>query len=412
MPFLFEKNKTYYLACSGGVDSMVLFFLMLRSKVAFEVLHVNFHLRGEDAIKDEKLVTEYAKEHGVIVHIQHFDTQKIHTKQGGNLEELCRNLRYDWFQTFLIKNSDSQLVTGHHLNDQIETFYWQLSRKAGMVGLSSLKAQNGNIIRPLLPYSKEEIYAFAKKHAIPWREDYTNHEINFTRNKLRNVFLPFLEKEISLLKESVITLINAFQNTLQTIENELKKEVELNNKFELTTATYQSWSIDKKYIFLHLISIRATALDELEKLANAAIGKYISMDNWFVSKKKNTLAFDKVKEEKKATLIIKKVAALPEKFTKDEIYLDTTKINGKLTLRKWQIGDKLEAIGVNGKKLVSKVINEYHLSAYEKQHVLVVTDDTTIHWIVGIKVGKKAVAQSSSTEIIQLSISNCDSCSF
>src|SRR5690554_2946804 len=152
------ENKCYYLACSGGVDSMVLAFLMHRAKLPFEILHVNFHLREEDSNRDEILVVEYGKRLGVKVHVQHFDTPKIHREQGGNLENLCRDLRYSWFDTFLANKRHAKLVVGHHLDDQIETFYLQLARKAGIVGLSSMNMENDRTLRPLLNVTKQEIY--------------------------------------------------------------------------------------------------------------------------------------------------------------------------------------------------------------------------------------------------------------
>ena len=106
------ENEFYYLACSGGVDSMVLCYLMHQAKLPFEILHVNFHLREEASNKYEALVVEYGKRLGVTVHVQHFDTNKLHREEGGNLEQLCRDLRYSWFDTFLNEKPNSKLVVG------------------------------------------------------------------------------------------------------------------------------------------------------------------------------------------------------------------------------------------------------------------------------------------------------------
>ncbi len=398
------ENEFYYLACSGGVDSMVLCYLMHQAKLPFEILHVNFHLRDKASDRDEALVVEYAKQLDIKVHIQHFDTLKIHQEEGGNLENICRDLRYSWFDTFLTENPHSKLVVGHHLDDQIETFYLQLARKAGIVGLSSMNVVNGRTLRPLLDFSKQAIYAFAQNHHIPWREDHSNAENDFTRNKLRNVFIPFLEENIPTLKDSILTVINAFQTTKTTLINELQSENLLSDHFELDTLLYQSWNVDKKHIFLHLLNIRSSTFDELEKLIHSDIGKYIEIDDWFISKKKDSLAFDKIEAAILPALRLENVSELPASFSRDVVYLDASKINGDLQLRKWQEGDKLAAIGVNGSKLVSKIINEAHLSAYEKRKVLVLTDAETILWIVGIKVGRHAVAKADAGEILKISV--------
>lgn len=402
--FVDYTAEKYFLACSGGVDSMVLCFLMKQANLNFELLHVNFQLRGQASREDEKLVCEYGKKIGVKVHTTRFETLKIQHEQGGNLEELCRNLRYTWFQTFLDKTPHSKLVVAHHQNDTIETFYLQLARKAGIVGLSSLKAMNGTILRPLLDFTKAEIYAFARKKNIPWREDKSNGELDFSRNKLRNEILPFLERNIQGFNQSVLTLIDVFQQAKNNMENKVKSEVYISNHFELSIAVFQAWTIDERYVFLNLIKVKTSFLLEIQKLETAMIGKFIETKDWVISKSKNGFWFDKKEDEILPELLLEKVTELPKNFDKTSIYLDEEKICGKLILRKWEDGDRMNLLGVNGSKRVSKIINEAHLSVYEKKNTLVLADDKTIHWIVGVKIGGKAVATSDTTTILKVSI--------
>lgn len=396
-----SKDTLYFAACSGGVDSMVLCYLMHKAGLSFEILHVNYQLRGESSLKDEDLVVSYAASLNKKVHVQRYDTEKL-LKNGGNLQQLCRELRYNWFRTFTEQHPGSKIVLAHHLDDQVETFYLHLARNAGIAGLSSLKAVNGNLLRPLLQFTKKELYAFARAHDIPWREDMSNSKNKYARNKLRNIFLPFAEQKIPDLRSSVLYLITVFQNNYKEVETALKTEVGFSSHFELDISQFSQWSADKKNVFLHLLEIRATALDELEKLKSSDIGKFIETDNWFISKKKEVFVFDQTEKPTFPKLIIEPVTTLPVHFSKEEIYLDKLKIKGELYLRRWQEGDRLEAIGVNGSKLVSKIINEAHLSAYEKRRVLVLTDEENIHWIVGIKVGRKAIATKNFKEALRI----------
>lgn len=398
-----NTKKRYYLACSGGVDSMVLAFLLKRLSVDFELLHVNFQLRGEESDKDEELVKAYADKLGVKVHVTRFNTLEIH-KEGGNLEQICRDLRYQWFQTFLNKTPSSRLLIAHHLDDQVETFYLNLARKSGVVGLSSLAPYRNRIIRPLLGYTKDEIYAIAKKYSIPWREDKSNHENDFRRNKLRNIFIPYIESTLPTIKESVITLIDAFQETKKNILSELEQTIDFSSSFELSVEKFSNWDITKKHIFLNAVGLRATVLEELEKLAFAEKGRYIEVNNWFISKNNSSFSWDKIEPEKKYTLELEEVKELPKIFEKTAIYLDASKLVGSLSLRCWEEGDRLSAIGVKGSKLVSKIINEAKLSTYQKRQVLVVHDEETIHWIVGIKIGSKAVATPDSENILKVTV--------
>lgn len=382
---------------------MVLCFLMHRARLKFEILHVNFQLRGEDSDLDEKLVLEYGKTIGIKVHTQRFDTLSIHEK-GGNLEQICRGLRYGWFQTFLEKTPHSKVVLAHHLDDQVETFFLQLARDSGMVGLASMREERDNYLRPLLAFSKDEIIAFARLHSIPWREDVTNYESHFRRNKLRNEILPMLLNHVPNLKTAVVDLIAIFQSNLKRLEQEIRQGIAISEHFEIPISVYEKWSMDQRNLFLSMVEIRSSALFELEKLQSSIIGKFIEIDGWMISKTATTFAFDIQKEIQVPQLQIENVNALPTSFTKTEIYLDSAKINGVLRIRPWKEGDRLAAIGVAGTKLVSKIINEVHLSAYEKRRVFVVEDDVTIHWIVGIKVGRKALATETTTQILKVSV--------
>lgn len=397
-----NKERCYYLACSGGVDSMVLCYLMYKARLRFEILHVNYQLRGEDSNLDEQLVLTYGNQLGVKVHIQRYDTTKLHQERGGNLEELCRDLRYQWFQLLINESPDAKIVLAHHQDDQIETFYLNLARKSGMVGLASLRSIRNHYLRPLLSYTKQEIYVFARQHQIPWREDYTNQMNDFRRNKLRNEIVPFLEIQLPTLRNAILLLIDKFQENLNEMESEIKNQVDISNHFQLTIHEYQQWNTDKKNVFLQLLNIRTSTLFELNKMTSSETGKWHQSDGWMISKLTDSFAFDKMEKFDLPDLSILSIDELPTTFNKAEIYLDSAKINGKLRLRQWKDGDRISAIGVNGSKLVAKIINEAHLSAYQKQRVLVLEDDENIHWIVGIKIGRKALATKASNEILKV----------
>lgn len=395
-----DTSSSYFLACSGGVDSMVLAFLMKKAKLSFEILHVNFQLRGKESDLDEQLVIDFSAENEIPVHVKHFDTPKKY-ENGGNLEQICRDLRYGWFQTFLDKNENSKLVLAHHQDDLLETFYLQLARSSGMVGLASLRPIRGAYLRPLLNYTKTEIYAFARIHAIPWREDKSNIENNFRRNKLRNTFLPFVERNIPDWRNSVLALTACFQENLQRMEKEVKQELSISDSFTIPVDQFELYSTDKKNVFLQFLNLRFSVLSEMEKMKDSISGKYIQSDGWQISKQQDVFIFDKIGEKNLPTLMSEYVYQLPKTFNKQEIYLDPQKIKGCLRIRAWKEGDRFSGIGMKGSKRISKILNELHLSSFQKKKVCVVEDDETIYWIVGMKISK-AVASSESKEILKV----------
>ena len=191
---LIAEGDRLVLALSGGIDSMVLADLLLKSKEQFVAAHCNFHLRGEEFDGDEKFVREYAEKNGIQCFVKHFDTEQYATEQGISIEMAARDLRYAWFEELRQQLSYDKIAVAHHADDQAETFFINLLRGAGLRGLKGMQPQNGVIIRPLLWASREQIHQYAVENQILWREDHTNAETIYLRNKIRNQLLPVFDE--------------------------------------------------------------------------------------------------------------------------------------------------------------------------------------------------------------------------
>ena len=208
LPFL--QGKKLLLATSGGIDSMVLLHLCHKLKLDIRVAHCNFQLRGDESEEDEKFVKAQCEKLDVLLFINHFDTKKFAEKQKLSIQVVARNLRYDWFNTLLINNDYDYILTAHHLDDSLETFLINFTRGSGLDGLTGIPKQNGNVIRPLLPFSRKEIENFAKENNIKWREDSSNASDKYLRNKLRHEVIPILkELNPSLLADRKSTRLNS-----------------------------------------------------------------------------------------------------------------------------------------------------------------------------------------------------------
>lgn len=181
-------GKRFLLAVSGGADSMVLSQLFKNSDFYFEVAHINYHLRGEDSVKDQNLVEEFCTKNNIRLHL--FEVSQKEEMSGASIQIWARNLRYHYFFTILKDFHLDFLVTGHHLNDELETFFINLSRGSGIKGLCGIPANDNSILRPLLRFSKEDIYDFASANNVEFREDLTNKKNDYLRNKIRNTLVP------------------------------------------------------------------------------------------------------------------------------------------------------------------------------------------------------------------------------
>ena len=144
----------YFLAVSGGHDSMLLLDICRRNSIPMTVLHVNYQLRGEESNGDQAFVEAYCQLHSIPIHVHRVDL-KEKLISAGNLQQLARKERYDFFQTHLNHVPNSYLLVAQHQDDQIETFWLQLFRGAGLSGLQGMLEKNGRILRPLLSFSKK-----------------------------------------------------------------------------------------------------------------------------------------------------------------------------------------------------------------------------------------------------------------
>lgn len=400
------EKRTLFVACSGGVDSMVLLDLLVKLKHSVTVIHVNYHLRGKESDDDEMIVRRVCKSQNVPF-ISRTADLKSRLKKGGNLQKLAREIRYAWFNEILTENSNNRVLLAHHEDDQIETFFQNLARKSGIMGLSCMKDEHAGIVRPLLHFSKLEILAYAQTHNLAWREDLSNASNVYSRNRLRNEFLPLVCAEIPTLRESVLELIYHFQATQLELEIHISPLVEeIYRTGKLSKRDFHALSHEAQVEILRQFELSPTSIPRLLKLNQR--GKRVLMkhstfeaivcDHGHFTFLKKDIALPQIQ--------IERVDVLPATFDKTSIYLDADQVNGELKVRLWELGDRISPIGMTGSQLISDVIKDAKMDADAKKHVSVLHDDENIHWCIGLKIGRLAIASAETPHIIRCSISD------
>ena len=405
------RDKEITVACSGGLDSTVLIHLLSVNGFNVSAIHVNYHLRGDDSNLDEAFIGSFCEDLNIPFESRSVDLGK-QLKSGGNLQQLAREVRYDWFEEITSDNKNHFVFLAHHLDDQVETFFLNLARKSGMMGLACMPFERNQILRPLLDFTKEELKEYALENKLTWREDISNASNKYRRNLLRNEILPFLTSQIPELNNSVMTLVKTFQSNQRLLESAIEPLVA---EIHRTKSIHQS-KIEKldKFELVELLrqfgQPTKIAL-EFKRLLKSQKGKRIDLISdpknpfFAIIKNSDSFSFVPISEDKSIfELKIEPVDSLPLEYTKEEIYLDQEKISGELKLRFWEIGDRIHSIGMKGSQLISDVISDAKLNANDKRNVIVVHDDNTIHWCVGLKVGRKAVANDDSTILVKLTI--------
>jgi tRNA(Ile)-lysidine synthase len=398
----------YFIAVSGGVDSMLLLKLMFEEKLTIHVLHVNYHLRGIESDEDELLLRNYCESNKIPLTVESVYLKEKLEANGGNLQNEARKVRYDFFQKELNKVPNSKLVLAHHLNDQLETFFLQLLRNSGIAGLSGMKPVNNKLLRPLLIFKKEEIYSLAIERKISWREDKSNSKNDYSRNRLRNEIIPFLITEIPTLENSILLLQEKFQvRLLETNERIKTIHLEIEKLRSLKIGTWKQLQSIEKIELLKKLEIPTYLFDAFNKLAHAQKGAKIQWNTDLIQKlvirENDYFQFITNEVEFKLPKIeIEKNIDLPSTFSKSTIFLDESKITGEISLRKWQIGDRIFPIGLKGSKLISDVITDAKIPNHLRENQLVLTDDDKILACLNLSIDRRAIASKSSQSILKI----------
>lgn len=193
---LFPKGIKIVVGVSGGADSVALLHLLerMRKEMQWQLLAVHIHhgLRGEEADADAAFVEALCREKGIFCIVRKTDIREEARKRGIGEEEAGRLFRYTVFRE--LAGKDGHIAVAHHRKDQAETLLMRLCRGTGMTGLTGMLPIREKVCRPLLFCSREEIEAYCRKEGLLWREDATNGQAIYTRNKVRLEILPLLEE--------------------------------------------------------------------------------------------------------------------------------------------------------------------------------------------------------------------------
>ncbi len=200
---LIRAGDRIAVAVSGGADSVGLLRLLLDARselgVVLSVAHFNHKIRGCDADEDEAFVQELAAKYDLPFHAASADTPQFARDHHLGLEAAARQLRHDFFRELMRQNTAKKVATAHTLDDQAETVLLRLMRGAGTKGLAGIypevKVEGGSIVRPLLGARRTELRAWLESQGQTWREDATNADLSFTRNRVRHKLLPLIETE-------------------------------------------------------------------------------------------------------------------------------------------------------------------------------------------------------------------------
>jgi tRNA(Ile)-lysidine synthase len=426
---LFKKQDRLLLAVSGGIDSMVMSHLFIKLGSSIGIAHCNFCLRNKESDLDEDLVKEFASENKIPFYSIRFKTKDYARKKGISVQMAARELRFEWFEKIRIENNYDFIVVGHNLDDKIETMLINLTRGTGLTGLTGIKPLNNRIIRPLLFATRRNIEEYCSDNHITFREDKSNAETMYARNKIRHLVIPVLMEVNPSFKET----LNETADRLSGIDEILSgyiDEIRLQVSVKKGSATL--FNIEKlkaylnnKALIFELFSpygISGSATGDLLRLMTGRTGKQLFSKTHSLLRNRNELIVSPLAVGSREYYLINDVEdflAVPgiksagiKNAGSDYIIpreksiagIDSDKLKFPLIIRRSEAGDFFYPLGMNHKKKLSDYFIDGKYSLVKKENTLILESEGKIVWIIGERLDDRFKVTESTTEVLTIEL--------
>lgn len=423
LPFL--KHSKLLIAISGGLDSVALTHLCHKLNLNMALAHCNFNLRNHESDGDEDFVLQLAEGLELEVFIERFDTKKYAQHHKVSIQMAARQLRYNWFDQLANQFEFDYILTAHHANDNLETFLINLSRSTGLEGLKGIPEVNYNVVRPLLPFSREAIITYAKENKLKWREDSSNASTKYMRNKLRHDVIPILKEMNPQFLQNFQATLNNLNDTADIVEESvdavLKRAIIAidSNHMAFKVKEFKKLNNPKAYLFEVFKDYGFTEWNDVVNLLDAQSGKIIKSATHRLIKDRDRLLLSEIqnKEFKNitishndtqietpiGTLFFDKADAILLKDT-NTIYVDKSLLKYPLTIRQWQEGDYFYPLGMTGKKKLSKYFKDQKLSLLDKENVWLLYSGNHMVWVINRRADSRFKITQHTKEIIRIKL--------
>lgn len=423
---LIYQHDKLLLTVSGGVDSVVMVYLFKAAGYEFSIAHCNFKLRGEESDNDELFVKELAKESGVVFFAKSFDTYNYARKKGISVQMAARILRYQWFEDIRQKNRFSYICVGHHKDDNAETVLINLIRGTGLAGLQGIREKRSFVVRPMWIFSRNEIERFAVEHKLDFRDDSSNNDTKYIRNKIRHRVLPVLREINPSINESFSKLSKIIRNTDALLSYFIAKDApgfvkQVNDKTEIDILSLSKYP-SVEFILYELLKdfgFQSAVVENISLSLESQPGKMFYSPTHVCLKDRNKLVISPVKDytdeiievtrEQKEVLtstgtflFTYHTDFMLENLSGDSLdaFIDLSKIVFPLVLRHVNDGDYFYPIGMSGKKKISDYLTDRKIPLTEKGDVWLLCSNEKIIWVVGMRPDERFKVKNSSRQVL------------
>ncbi len=406
--------KRLLVAVSGGPDSVVLLDALHREGFSVVVAHCNFHLRGEASDGDAEFVKRLSEKYQVPYYQVDFDTEREARERGVSIEMAARDLRYEWFERVADETDCELIAVAHNADDVVETFFLNLTRGAGLQGLSGMAELRGRVVRPLLQVSRKQIMEYIAENELDYRIDATNLETVYTRNKIRHNVVPQLtEINPSFLDTMAnnMRFIASAQGIVEVYAAEAYKRVVSEDgeriRFDLKELREYEGVDTLLFMWLNRYGFGSDVVMQLYRSLDDIAGKQfysqthrlvigkeslelevrseelgVRSEEWEIENGKSRVENGELKIE------ISEVDIEGFEVVKsgNVACLDADKLQYPLVLRRWKRGDWFMPFGMKGRKKLSDFFADKKMNLIDKERVWLMVSGDDIVWVVGYRV--------------------------
>lgn len=425
---LFARGSRILIAVSGGIDSMVMAWIFREAGIEHAIAHCNFSLRGSESDSDEEFVAIWARSNDIPFFNIRFDTLGYAGEKRISVQMAARELRYDWFRSIIRKEGFDAVAVAHNLNDNVETFLINLIRGTGLSGLAGMSPRTGDIIRPLLFATRKEIAEFAAAHNIDYREDSSNVQVKYTRNRIRHMVIPEIEKVNQGAVHSITETMSHLASSSAIVENCISKlsreifrttgetaEAEIMSLTALTPVEPYIYELFRPYG----LSSRQTS--EVISLLHADTGKSVYTSTHrllndrgrIIITPRNTegpaeYRFNSIDEMRISGLFSdlritepsdKELPVIPLTAA-----LDLETVTFPVTVRHWEPGDRFMPLGMKQMKKISDFLIDLKVPVTEKEKVLLLLSGDEIMWVMGYRIDDRYRVTPRTSRILVITV--------
>lgn len=429
---LFNPTDRVLLAVSGGIDSVVMADLFHRIGQPFAIAHVNFGLRGAESGADAVFVQNKAESYEVPFHLIRFDTKVIAQERGLSIQMAARELRYDWFAQLLREHGYVCVATAHHQNDVLETLLLNLTRGTGLAGLHGIQVRQHDVVRPLLFATRERLMAYADEYQLTYREDSSNADDKYARNRIRHHVAP------------VLTDLNPglWQTLPRTVERlraaEVLMRAELDRSWQAIAEPSETGTLlptdkllalpEPAFRLMEWLKPVGFTLEQTEQMLASLtqpVGQVFLSATHRVSHERPGLLLEPLSIHPNYNITLPNWPDAPirimdqwtltvEVFDKPIDFRPPTNLNiacfdadrlmFPFIIRPWHQGDRIRPLGLNGHKLVSDLLNDLKLSRPEREQTVVLLSGQEIAWVIGRRIAHRFRVTGETKRIARLTL--------